>query len=130
MKKTCLIPVVTAGMLTAGSAFLILLPTASVSAMEDLGPFTGPQTEGPSSSSEAACEGPLAIADQGPQKLIRGGDSHVILVLGTCNSKNVGPGDPSGCASGSKCSVEDSVCGEGKKCQTVNSEGTCRCSCR
>jgi hypothetical protein len=50
---------------------------------------------------------------------------------GTCNSMNLNSPlpDPTGCTSGSKCSIEGKVCNPGRKCKTVGAPGQCYCAC-
>ena len=48
---------------------------------------------------------------------------------GSCNSMNVSSPDPTGCTSGSKCSIEGKICNPGKKCKTLGAPGLCYCGC-
>jgi len=48
---------------------------------------------------------------------------------GTCNSMGLSTPDPTGCTSGTKCSIEGKICNPGKKCKTVGAPGQCYCGC-
>jgi len=57
-------------------------------------------------------------------------ENHPCGPPGSCNATNVSAGGaPGGCTSGNYCSNPGASCSPGMTCKTVNSGGTCYCSC-